>query len=95
MQQLSPVILNDNDMSIPPPVGALNEYPSRLRSGHSHAASNTPFSVTLFEDLGLGYSYAEADQCRLARTHDVLVIVHSIRERSSRRQSHTLRSSRP
>ncbi|OZI19260.1 hypothetical protein CAL26_16580 [Bordetella genomosp. 9] len=63
MQQLSPVILNDNDMSITPPVGALNEYPSRLRSGHSHAASNTPSSVTLFEDLGLGYSYAEADQC--------------------------------
>src|SRR3546814_3142733 len=26
------VILNDNDMSIAPPVGALNKYPSRLLS---------------------------------------------------------------
>ncbi|WP_373454484.1 transketolase C-terminal domain-containing protein [Bordetella genomosp. 9] len=32
---------------------------------------------------------------RLARTHDALVIVRSIRERSSRRQSQTLRSFRP
>jgi 1-deoxy-D-xylulose-5-phosphate synthase len=33
------VILNDNDMSISPPVGALNRYLARLRSGRFYAAA--------------------------------------------------------
>ncbi len=33
------VILNDNDMSISPPVGALNRYLARLMSGHFYAAA--------------------------------------------------------
>ena len=33
------VILNDNDMSISPPVGALNHYLARLMSGHFYAAA--------------------------------------------------------
>jgi 1-deoxy-D-xylulose-5-phosphate synthase len=39
------VVLNDNDMSISPPVGALNEYLARLRRGEPR-----------FLDAGLGYS---------------------------------------
>lgn len=35
------VILNDNDMSISPPVGALNRYLSRLMSGRFYAATRT------------------------------------------------------
>ncbi len=33
------VILNDNDMSISPPVGALNKYLTRLLSGHTYNAA--------------------------------------------------------
>jgi 1-deoxy-D-xylulose-5-phosphate synthase len=33
------VILNDNDMSISPPVGALNRYLARLMSGHFYATA--------------------------------------------------------
>jgi 1-deoxy-D-xylulose-5-phosphate synthase len=33
------VILNDNDMSISPPVGALNKYLARLMSGHFYEAA--------------------------------------------------------
>ena len=33
------VVLNDNDMSISPPVGALNHYLARLMSGHFYAAA--------------------------------------------------------
>jgi 1-deoxy-D-xylulose-5-phosphate synthase len=33
------VVLNDNDMSISPPVGALNRYLARLMSGHFYAAA--------------------------------------------------------
>jgi 1-deoxy-D-xylulose-5-phosphate synthase len=33
------VILNDNDMSISPPVGALNKYLARLFSGHAFNAA--------------------------------------------------------
>jgi 1-deoxy-D-xylulose-5-phosphate synthase len=33
------VILNDNDMSISPPVGALNRYLARLMSGKFYAAA--------------------------------------------------------
>ncbi len=33
------VILNDNDMSISPPVGALNRYLARLMSGQFYAAA--------------------------------------------------------
>ncbi len=33
------VVLNDNDMSISPPVGALNKYLARLMSGHFYAAA--------------------------------------------------------
>jgi 1-deoxy-D-xylulose-5-phosphate synthase len=33
------VILNDNDMSISPPVGALNRYLARLMSGHFYASA--------------------------------------------------------
>lgn len=33
------VVLNDNDMSISPPVGALNHYFARLMSGHFYAAA--------------------------------------------------------
>ncbi|MEF9943414.1 MAG: 1-deoxy-D-xylulose-5-phosphate synthase N-terminal domain-containing protein, partial [Burkholderiaceae bacterium] len=33
------VILNDNDMSISPPVGALNQYFARLMSGKFYAAA--------------------------------------------------------
>jgi 1-deoxy-D-xylulose-5-phosphate synthase len=35
------VILNDNDMSISPPVGALNRYLARLMSGQFYAAAKT------------------------------------------------------
>ena len=35
------VILNDNDMSISPPVGALNRYLARLMSGKFYAAART------------------------------------------------------
>jgi 1-deoxy-D-xylulose-5-phosphate synthase len=35
------VILNDNDMSISPPVGALNRYLARLMSGRFYAAAKT------------------------------------------------------
>ncbi|WP_426107492.1 1-deoxy-D-xylulose-5-phosphate synthase [Massilia sp. TSP1-1-2] len=35
------VVLNDNDMSISPPVGALNRYLARLMSGQFYAASKT------------------------------------------------------
>jgi len=35
------VILNDNDMSISPPVGALNRYLARLMSGQFYAASKS------------------------------------------------------
>ncbi|MFL6674012.1 MAG: 1-deoxy-D-xylulose-5-phosphate synthase [Massilia sp.] len=34
------VVLNDNDMSISPPVGALNRYLARLMSGQFYAAAN-------------------------------------------------------
>ncbi|MFZ4289779.1 1-deoxy-D-xylulose-5-phosphate synthase N-terminal domain-containing protein, partial [Variovorax sp. HJSM1_2] len=33
------VVLNDNDMSISPPVGALNRYLAQLMSGHFYAAA--------------------------------------------------------
>ena len=33
------VVLNDNDMSISPPVGALNKYLARLMSGKFYAAA--------------------------------------------------------
>jgi 1-deoxy-D-xylulose-5-phosphate synthase len=33
------VVLNDNDMSISPPVGALNRYLARLMSGKFYAAA--------------------------------------------------------
>src|SRR5262249_59520979 len=33
------VILNDNEMSIPPPVGALNRYFAKLMSGRFYAAA--------------------------------------------------------
>ena len=33
------VVLNDNDMSISPPVGALNRYLARLMSGRFYAAA--------------------------------------------------------
>jgi 1-deoxy-D-xylulose-5-phosphate synthase len=33
------VVLNDNDMSISPPVGALNKYLARLMSGHFYATA--------------------------------------------------------
>jgi 1-deoxy-D-xylulose-5-phosphate synthase len=39
------VVLNDNDMSISPPVGALNDYLARLRRGEPR-----------FLDAGMGYS---------------------------------------
>jgi 1-deoxy-D-xylulose-5-phosphate synthase len=35
------VILNDNDMSISPPVGALNRYLAKLLSGHFYAAAKS------------------------------------------------------
>jgi len=34
------VVLNDNDMSISPPVGALNYYFARLMSGRFYARAN-------------------------------------------------------
>jgi 1-deoxy-D-xylulose-5-phosphate synthase len=33
------VVLNDNDMSISPPVGALNKYLARLMSGKFYATA--------------------------------------------------------
>ena len=35
------VVLNDNDMSISPPVGALNRYLAQLMSGHFYAAAKS------------------------------------------------------
>jgi 1-deoxy-D-xylulose-5-phosphate synthase len=45
------VILNDNDMSIAPPVGALSRYLARLSSDGPRAAHDR----VLFEDLGFRY----------------------------------------
>ncbi|MEJ7805364.1 MAG: 1-deoxy-D-xylulose-5-phosphate synthase [Telluria sp.] len=41
------VVLNDNDMSISPPVGALNRYLARLMSGQFYAASKTVAKTVL------------------------------------------------
>ena len=39
------VILNDNEMSISPPVGALNKYLARLMSGRFYAAAKRAAST--------------------------------------------------
>lgn len=54
------VILNDNDMSIAPPVGAMSQHLASLRDGHQtgDAASlvtGTPRTAPLFEALGFDY----------------------------------------
>ncbi len=55
------VILNDNDMSISPPVGALNRYLARLMSGQFFAAAKSAGKVVLknfppvFEFAGFNY----------------------------------------
>ena len=41
------VILNDNDMSISPPVGALNRYLARLMSGKFYAAARDTAKTVL------------------------------------------------
>jgi 1-deoxy-D-xylulose-5-phosphate synthase len=41
------VILNDNDMSISPPVGALNKYLARLMSGHFYEAARESAKAVL------------------------------------------------
>jgi 1-deoxy-D-xylulose-5-phosphate synthase len=41
------VVLNDNDMSISPPVGALNKYLARLMSGQFYAAAREGAKVVL------------------------------------------------
>jgi 1-deoxy-D-xylulose-5-phosphate synthase len=41
------VVLNDNDMSISPPVGALNRYLARLMSGQFYAASKSVAKTVL------------------------------------------------
>jgi 1-deoxy-D-xylulose-5-phosphate synthase len=56
------VILNDNAMSIAPPVGAMSNYFSRLSSGQGRSPSSVgesagplPTGRTLFEDIGFRY----------------------------------------
>src|SRR6266705_2081958 len=57
------VILNDNDMSISPAVGALNRYLARLMSGRFYAAAKKVeehakglvVPSTLFEEFGFNY----------------------------------------
>ena len=51
------VILNDNDMSISPPVGALNRYLAQLMSGQFYATARKGMVVpaTLFENFGFNY----------------------------------------
>src|SRR5512133_89942 len=50
------VILNDNDMSISPPVGALNRYLAQLMSGQFYAAAKgMVVPATLFEKFGFNY----------------------------------------
>jgi 1-deoxy-D-xylulose-5-phosphate synthase len=41
------VVLNDNDMSISPPVGALNKYLARLMSGHFYEAARQSAKAVL------------------------------------------------
>jgi 1-deoxy-D-xylulose-5-phosphate synthase len=41
------VVLNDNDMSISPPVGALNRYLARLMSGKFYAAARDTAKTVL------------------------------------------------
>jgi 1-deoxy-D-xylulose-5-phosphate synthase len=48
------VILNDNDMSIAPPVGALNRHLNKLTSPRA-GAPETPAGGSLFEALGFHY----------------------------------------
>jgi 1-deoxy-D-xylulose-5-phosphate synthase len=49
------VILNDNEMSIAPPVGALNRHLTGLTGKSEAADSPTPAGGTLFEALGFHY----------------------------------------
>jgi 1-deoxy-D-xylulose-5-phosphate synthase len=57
------VVLNDNDMSISPPVGALNKYLARLMSGKFYAvarrleehAKGMVIPGTIFEEFGFNY----------------------------------------
>jgi 1-deoxy-D-xylulose-5-phosphate synthase len=49
------VILNDNEMSIAPPVGALNRHLTGLTGKSGSADSPTPAGGTLFEALGFHY----------------------------------------
>ena len=51
------VILNDNDMSISPSVGALRGYLARSRAHHCRADAHRSASVaTMFEELGFHYT---------------------------------------
>jgi 1-deoxy-D-xylulose-5-phosphate synthase len=52
------VVLNDNDMSISPPVGALNRYLAQLMSGQFYATAKQvgkQVPATLFEKFGFNY----------------------------------------
>ncbi|MCL4144176.1 UNVERIFIED_CONTAM: hypothetical protein GTU68_019411 [Idotea baltica] len=49
------VILNDNEMSIAPPVGAMSSYLSRLYAGDPFQDLKAAAKGTLFEELGFSY----------------------------------------
>ncbi|MGK9235679.1 1-deoxy-D-xylulose-5-phosphate synthase [Inquilinus limosus] len=49
------VILNDNDMSIAPPAGAMRTHLSRLARRNGRGPAATPAGRTLFADLGFRY----------------------------------------
>ncbi|MCL4104867.1 UNVERIFIED_CONTAM: hypothetical protein GTU68_018574 [Idotea baltica] len=49
------VILNDNEMSIAPPVGAMSSYLSRLYAGQPFQELKAAAKGTLFEELGFSY----------------------------------------
>ncbi len=64
------VILNDNRMSIAPPVGALNNHLSDITSGRTNGASNEP---NLFTNLGYRY-------VGVVDGHDVDALVTSLED---------------
>ncbi len=69
------VILNDNDMSISPPVGALNRYLARLMSGQFYAkAKNVGKSVLAGAGAGAGQAAGRTCQGHGRARHHVRAV---------------------
>ncbi len=81
------VILNDNDMSIAPPSGAMSAYLNRLKGARRSADGGR--AATLFDDLGLAYRgpvdghdmSALLAALRAARDADDPILLHVITEK--------------